>query len=162
VIADVDWSQGLPAAAMAGAAVGLFSLIPVIGLGCCLWMMLGGGISVALYSRRKIAAQISAGMGARLGAVTGLFGFVMYALGAALELLLLRGPNLRNALRQAVEQSASRNPDPRAQEILQRFTSPEGMALLITLTMMMFLLAFIIFGSVGGALWASLGPRQRR
>jgi hypothetical protein len=158
----IDWSQGLPVAAKAGLGVGLFSLVPIIGIGVLLWMLVGGSICVALYRRRINAASVTAGMGAKLGAVTGLFGFVLYAIGASLELFMLRGNELRNTLRQAVQQAASSNPDPRAQEIMLRLASPEGLALLITLTLVMFLFAFVILGSVGGALWASLGPRERR
>jgi hypothetical protein len=158
----IDWSKGLPAAATAGLSAALFSLVPIVGIAVLLWMLVGGSICVVLYRRRMNVLSVTASMGAKLGAASGLFGFVLYAIGASLELFLLRGDDLRNTLRQAVAQAASNNPDPRAQEFMQRFTTPEGLALLITLTMVMFLFVFVILGGVGGALWASLGQRERR
>jgi hypothetical protein len=158
----IDWSKGLPAAATAGLSAALFSLVPIVGIAVLLWMLVGGSICVVLYRRRMNVVSVTAGMGAKLGAASGLIGFVLYSIGVSLELLLLRGDDLRNALRQAVVQAANSNPDPRAQEFMQRFTTPEGLALLITLTLVMFLFVFIILGGVGGALWASLGARERR
>ena len=158
----IDWSKGLPAAATAGLSAALFSLVPLVGIAVLLWMLVGGSICVVLYRRRMNVVFVTTGMGAKLGAASGLFGFAIYAVGVSLEMFLLRGNDLRNAMRQAVAQAANSNPDPGAREFMQRFTTPEGLALLITLTMVMFLFVFVILGGVGGALWASLGPRERR
>jgi len=42
------------------------------------------------------------------------------------------------------------------QQMLQRLLSPEGLATMVTLAMVMFLFAFVIFSAVGGALGAAL------
>ena len=125
-------------------------------------MLVGGSICVVLYRRRMNVLSVTASMGAKLGAASGLFGFAIYTIGVSLEMFLVRSDDLRNAMRQAVAQAAISNPDPGAREFMQRFTTPEGLALLITLTLLMFLFIFVILGGVGGALWASLGPRERR
>jgi len=163
----VDWRLGLTAAAVGGLAAALASLIPVVGLGCCLWMLGGGALTVSFYHRRRPATDVTSGMGARLGAATGVLGFFIFAALTALRLfvevvVLHMGGRIRSEMRQALEQSAARNPDPQVQAMVQWMTSPEGFATFVTVLMLLFFLAFVLFCSAGGALGASLfGKRER-
>jgi hypothetical protein len=157
----IDWHHGLPAAAMAGVTAGVLSALPLLSLGFFIWMLAGGAVAVVLYRRRAGTPVITGGMGARLGAVSGLFGFGSFAV--LLSVFLLgRSSEMRELLRRMLEEAASRNPDPQAQQIAQRMMTPEGLALLVTLTLVLFCAAFLILGSLGGALGATMGPREPR
>jgi hypothetical protein len=128
-----------------------------------LWMLAGGALGVALYVRRRPGTELTPAMGARMGAVAGLIGFGAFAVLLAFQLLLFgRGGHLRSQMQQMVQQSAGRNNDPRVQEMLQRLMSPEGLALVITIGLLIFLVAFVAFAAIGGALGASLFGRRRR
>jgi hypothetical protein len=102
-------------------------------------------------------------LGARIGAVTGLFGFGVFAVVLALELLATRGGGrLRQMLQQVIQETAARNPDPRAQAALQQMMTPGGLALIITVVLVFFLVVFLALSSGGGALGAwLLGKRSK-
>lgn len=153
--APVEWSQAIPGAALAGALLGLCLLIPVAAF--FVWMIAAGALAVILYLRRVPHRALTAGMGARLGALSGLFGFGIFAFLSSLELLLARdNGKVRELLQQILQQSVARNADPAVQASLQRLMTPEGLAFLFTLGMVIFLGAFVLFSSIGGALGAWL------
>ena len=80
----------------------------------------------------------------------------------ALQMLVMRSSGqLRALMQQVVEQAAAQNADPRAQEVLQRLTSPEGLAIMLTLVLVLAFFAFLMFSSLGGALGAYLIRRRR-
>jgi len=151
----VDWTNALPAAGWAGALLAIAWLIPYLGY--FLWILAGGVVAVAFYKRRVPNATLTPADGARIGAVAGLFGFAGFAGLMAIGLLLLRGSTkFREMLQQSMQQAAASNPDPKAQEILAWMTSPAGLALMVTLVMIIFLIGFIALSSAGGALGAKL------
>lgn len=151
----VDWSNALPAAGWAGALLAVAWLVPYLGY--FLWIIGAGMIAVGFYRRRVPAAIVTPADGARIGAVCGLFGFVGFACLMAIGLLLLRGSTkFREMLQQSMQQAAASNPDPKAQEILAWMTSPAGLALMVTIVMVIFLIGFIALSSAGGALGAKL------
>jgi hypothetical protein len=146
----IDWSQAVPAAAVAGFCLAVAWVIPVAGF--FLSLVAGGVLGIVMYRRRMSQATLTPGLGARIGAVTGLFGFGVFAVLFGLELLLSRGSGyFRQMLQQVVEQAASRNADPRAQQAIQQLMTPAGLALLITLVLVLFLAAFVALSSIGGA-----------
>ena len=72
----LEWPQALPSAGIALlAAIFLIFLGMPAGLG----MLAAGFLSVVLYRRRCPAVHLTAGMGARLGALTGGLGFAALA-----------------------------------------------------------------------------------
>jgi hypothetical protein len=153
--AGLDWSQAVPAAALVGFFIGLAWVIPFIGF--LFWLIAGGILGVAAYRRRVPQATLSSGLGARIGAVTGLFGFGVFAIIMALELLAARGSGrFRQLMQQVIEQAVARNADPRAQQALQQLMTPGGMALVITIVLIFFLAAFLALTSLGGAVGAWL------
>ena len=158
----IDWSRALPAAASTGAVMAVLCILsaPILRAGFLIWIVIGGGMCVAMYRRRKPEATVTGGTGARLGAVSGFCGFGLFALVQSGLLWLARGEELRQSLRQMVQQAAAQNPDPAAKEMMQRFTTPEGLALLLTLTMVAFLVMFVMFGALGGTIAASFSRRK--
>ncbi len=149
----IDWSRAFPAALIAGVLLAVCWIVPWATF--CLWTIAGGALAVALYQRRR-PAPVTTGMGARLGAVTGLLGFVVFALAVSLEILATRGGRLRAALTQVFEQAAARDSNPAAQEMIQKLSSPQGIALLVTIGLIVLLAAFLIFSAIGGAIGAAL------
>jgi hypothetical protein len=160
-ISALQWSYALPAAALAGLIAAVMMMIPVGAFG--LGMLAAGALSVMFYRRRNPAANVTPGMGARLGALSGALGFGVFAIFTAIEMLIFRsGGQLRDALLQAIQQSAARSSDPAAQQVLEYLKSPEGLALMMVLGFIMMGLAFLIFSSLGGALAAALLRRKDR
>ena len=160
-IAALQWSYALPAAALAGLIAAVMMLIPIGAFG--LGMLASGALAVMFYRRRNPVANVTPAMGARLGALSGTLGFGIFAIFTAAEMLIFRsGGQLRDALLQAIQQSAARSSDPQAQQILEYLKSPQGLLLMMVLGLVVMGLAFLIFSSLGGALAAALLRRKDR
>ncbi len=154
-------SAMLPAALMAGAIMGVLSSIPVVSVGCCLWMIVGGILAVRFYQNRA-PGMVTGGMGARLGALSGLIGWVIYAVVLAAQLAFGRGAGLKAEMIRQLQEAAAKNPDPNAQQVAQRLATPEGITMILIVGLFAFLFGFLIFGSIGGAVGAALfGKRQQ-
>lgn len=152
--AHIEWSQALPAAATAAGVLALAWVIPPVGF--VLWVVAAGLVGVAFYRRRVPAGALTPRLGARIGALSGLFGFAMVVFLLGLELLARGGGKFRGLLQQVLQQTAARNPDPRAQEAVQQLMTPAGMAFLVTFALILFLVVFLLFSAAGGALGAWL------
>jgi len=150
----IVWSQAIPGLLLAGFGMGVVSSLPAIGILCCLWALAGGAAAVAIYARRTHHG-LTTGMGARLGAATGVAGFIPFAL-IFVGKLAFKGKELREAMRKGMEQAVANNPDPNAGRVAEWFATPGGTATLITLMMVMFLFVFLIFSTAGGAIGAAL------
>ncbi|PYX04097.1 MAG: hypothetical protein DMG86_01330 [Acidobacteria bacterium] len=160
-ITALQWSYALPAAALAGLIAAVMMLIPggAFGLG----MLASGALAVLFYRRRNPVANVTPGIGARLGALSGALGFGIFAIFTAAGMLIFRsGGQLRDALLQAIQQSAARSSDPQAQQMLEYLKSPQGLALMMALGLIVMGVAFLIFSSLGGALAAALLRRKDR
>ena len=157
----LQWHHALPAAALAGLIAAVMMLIPVGAFG--LGMLASGALAVMFYRRRNPVANVTPGIGARLGALSGALGFGIFAIFTATEMLIFRsGGQLRDALLQAIQQSAARSSDPQAQQMLEYLKTPQGLALMMVLGLIVMGLAFLIFSSLGGALAAALLRRKER
>jgi hypothetical protein len=157
----IQWSQALPASALAGVIAALLMFIPLGAFG--LGMAAGGILAVLFYRRRNPGSDVTAGMGARIGAVAGALGFSIFAFFTAIEVLIFHsGGELRAALLQAIQQSAARSSEPQAQQLLEYLKSPPGLALMMGLGLFLMLIVFLILSSIGGALAAALLRRRDR
>lgn len=158
---SIQWSQALPASALAAVISALLMFIPLGAFG--LGMAAGGILAVLFYRRRNLGADVTPGMGARLGAVTGALGFGIFAVFTAVEVLVFHsGGELRAALLQAIQQSAARSSEPQAQQLLEYLKSPPGLALMMGLGLFFMLVVFLIISSLGGAAAAALLRRRGR
>ncbi len=131
-----------------------------------IWMLVGGWLAVRLYLRRSFAGAISYSDGAKLGAVTGLLGFAFFsvivsALIAFETFVLHKGAQFRELMRSTVEQAAARNPDPNVERMMQWLQTPQGLALLVIFTMLVFLVAYLLLSTLGGVMGASLSRKRR-
>ncbi len=135
--------------------------IPIVGAGCCLWVFGAGALSVLFYSRKHAAMFLTRGMGARLGVLSGFFGFFIYIVLESVKVALFHlGGTMREAMRQAMERSAAQNPDPHAQQVMQWFMSPAGQAFLITFLVALSFIAFLVLAAAGGAVGAAIWGRK--
>jgi hypothetical protein len=160
---QLNWKKALPATFKAGLTMGvatfiLTSLFPV-------WMVGGGWLAVGLYRRRIFARELAAAAGAKLGAVAGLLGFAIFAIAYSIALaikifVLHQGPELRSLLMAALDQAASRNSDPQVHRMMEWFRTPEGLAFMIITGLMLMFVAFLILGSLGGLVGASLNRKR--
>jgi len=160
-ITALQWSYALPSAALAGLIAAVMMLIPggAFGLG----MLASGALAVLFYRRRNPVANVTPGIGARLGALSGALGFGIFAIFTAAGMLIFRtGGQLRDALLQAIQQSAARSSDPQAQQAVEYLKSPQGLALMMALGLIGVCLAFMVFSSLGAALAAALLRRKDR
>lgn len=157
----LQWSQALPSAALAGLIAAFLMLIPLGALG--LGMIAPGILAVVFYHRRCPGTLLTGTMGAQLGALSGMFGFGMFAIFTAIETFVFRsGGQLRSALLEAVQQSAARNPDPQAQQILDYLKTPTGLAVVMALGLVVMLVLFLVLSSASGALGAAWLRRKGR
>ena len=159
---QVAWSYALRAAVIGGGigSILCIMLAPLLKAGFIVGMAIGGAACVAIYRRRQPLARITSTMGARLGAVAGIFGFVVFASVQSLLLFAAPGGEVRQAIRDQIQQAAAQNPDPKVQDMMHMFLTPEGMAAIVIMAMVLFLIMFIIFGVIGGGLAAALGHRD--
>jgi hypothetical protein len=135
-----------------------------LGLMVPLLAGLGAGfLCVSLYHRQNPAWRVTAGSGAQLGAVCGLFFFGMSAIFETLSVLLFHtGGQLREKMMEALQQAASRTADPQVQAVFDRLKTPEGMAAVLMLFLIGLFVVSIAAGSLAGALTgAFLGRRNR-
>jgi hypothetical protein len=157
----LQWSRALVPTIMAGLISSFLMLFPLGAFG--LGMILAGVLSVVFYRWRNAGADLTPGMGARLGAVSGVIGFVMFLFYTAISATVLGGgPQLRQALTQAIEQSASRATDPQAQRVMEFFRTPQGLATFMIAGIAFAFIAFLLLSTLGGALGAALLRRKPR
>ena len=102
--AAMEWSHALSAAALAGLVAAVAMAITGGGFG--LGMLASGAFAVLIYHRRSPQTTLTAGVGARLGVVTGFISSVALALLLSLEMAFLHtGDELRKELRSTLLQS---------------------------------------------------------
>jgi hypothetical protein len=162
----IRWELAWRGALLAGIGAALLSAVPIVAIGCCLWMLGAGAISVWMYQRRVPATVITPGMGMRLGALTGVIAFAVNAAVTTVSFLALRSTgDFRRTLQEQMEKQMANNPDPRAQEMVQRMMdwmiTPQGAASLIVLVLLFMAVMFVVFCGAGGAVGASMFGRRR-
>jgi len=155
----LEWPQALPSA---GLSLIVAALITAVSKSTGLAMLAAGFLCVVLYRRRCPLAHVTAGMGARLGALTGALGFAVVGVTLALWTVFRSGKDIHDAFVTYIQQSAGQSGDPRFQQVIDLLNTPDGFTLIMIFTLLMTLVAFAIFGSIGGAIGAFLLHRKER
>jgi hypothetical protein len=157
----IQWSQALSASALAGLISAVLMMTPLAGFG--LGMVIGGSLSVVFYRRRLPVANVTPWMGVRLGMVSGILGGGIFAALLSIGAVVFHaGDAIRAKLMDGMQQAAARNPDPQAQQVMEFFKTPQGIVVLLTISLIGVLLAFVIFSGLGGAIGAALLRRKER
>jgi hypothetical protein len=155
----IQWAHALPATALAALIASIFMVVPLSGFG--LGMLTAGALAVILYRRRNPGIDLTAGMGAKLGAISGVMGFAIFGIVAGLGATFFdAGGQLRTSLLQAIEQSASRATEPQARQIFEFFKTPQGLAAVIVVSLAFIFVAFMVLSTLGGSLTAALLRRR--
>ncbi|HEX8893755.1 MAG TPA: hypothetical protein VF783_10550 [Terriglobales bacterium] len=160
----VHWDAAWKGTVLCGLIAAVLTAVPGISMGCCLWLLGAGALSVFLYQRRLPAAFVTPGMGMRIGAVSGVVGFVASTFWLVLQ-FAKNSQEFRTALEEQMEKSIGTNPDPRAQDLLRQFmntlNTPQGLATFFVLILVVMAIAFVVFTAAGGALGAAMYARRR-
>ena len=160
----VQWDAVWKGAILSGLIAAVLTAVPVVSLGCCLWLLGAGALSVSLYQRRVPAAFVTPGMGMRIGAVSGVVGFVATTFWMVFR-FAKDNQEFRTALQEQMDKSIASNPDPRAQDIMRHFmntlNTPQGLATFFVLILLVMAIAFVAFSAAGGALGAAMFARRR-
>jgi hypothetical protein len=165
-LGSIQWNLAWQGALLAGAGAAALTAIPLVSLGCCLWMLGAGALSVALYQRRVPGMLITPGMGMKLGALAGVFAFLIHAVVTTVSFVAFHSSNtFRRALQEQVEKQLANSPDPKAQEIMRQMfdwiSTPQGMATFMVLILIVSAIMFVVFTAAGGALGASMSGKRR-
>ena len=155
----LEWPQALPSA---GIALLVAILITVVSKSTPLAMLAAGFLSVVLYRRRCPATHVTAGMGARLGALTGALGFGVVGVTLALFTVFRSGKEIHDAFVTYIQQAAAQGGDPRLQQVIDLLNTADGFTFIMIFSLIITLAAFTIFSSLGGAISAFLLHRKER
>ena len=163
----IQWDLAWRGALLCGVGAAILSAVPIVSVGCCLWMLGAGALCVSLYQKRVPGTPITAGMGMKLGALAGLFGFVVNAIVTTVSFVTLRSTgDFRKTMEDQMQKQLASNPDPKVQAMMEQMFSwmstPQGAATLIVLVLLVMGALFIVFSAAGGALGASMFRGARR
>ena len=155
------WSQTLKPCALAAVVA---SLLMFLGLNPFVAMLSVGFLAVVFYRQWQPGTSIRAGLGARLGAFSGLLWFGISFIFQGLGILLLgKGPELREEMLKKIQQTAANANDPQVQAFFDYFKTPAGLAVMIVMGVIFAFLAALALGTLGGALGGTLfGRRDKR
>jgi len=156
----MPWSRTLKPCALAAL---IASLLMAMGLYPLVALPSAGFLAVVFYRQRQPGSTLRAGVGARLGAISGFFFFGMSTALLTLRVIILHeGGEFRRKLLEQVQQAAARYPDPQYQAGLDFFRSPAGLVFMVVFLLIFLFLVCLILGTLGGALGgAILGRRDK-
>lgn len=163
---QIDWALAWKGALLCGVGAAVLSAIPYVSIGCCLWMLGAGALAVSFYRRHLPGTEITPGMGMKIGALTGLFGWLLNAVVTALSFVAGRtSGDMRQVMEEQMKKQMGSTPDPKMQQAMQRMmdwiSTPQGMATMIVLVLIFMGVIFVLVTAAGGALGASMTGRRR-
>jgi hypothetical protein len=163
--AQPDSHATLRAALYAGIIGAVLCTIPLVA-NFLLALPFAGFISVLFYRRWSHGPEPASGMAFKLGALTGLFGFVGYLVIMALSTLTSRGQNaMREAMLEVLRLQRQRATDPQTRQVLDYFATAQGMIVMLVLGFAFMAIAFVVLSGAGGTISAFLlrrkGPPKR-
>lgn len=155
----VNWKIARPVAIMAGLVAGVLVLVPLLSFLFFVWIFGAGWFATASY-RKRIAMPLTAGIGAKIGLLSGFFAFLVPALFYVAAWVLQPGA-MRDQLKQAMERSAQ-STDPATREVAAKMTSPEALPVLLVVGLMVMLGFILVISAGGGAAAAAMTRKDTR
>jgi hypothetical protein len=150
----------LRSALYAGLIVAFLSSIP-LGPAFIFALPIGGFLCLLFYRRSTSGPEPVPRVGFKLGALTGLFAFLVFLVLTAVGTLTQSAQNeLREAMLQNIKQVQERTADPQARQMLDYFTTPQGMAFMMGVGFVFMGVIFVLLSGLGGAISASLLRRK--
>ncbi|HUR37093.1 MAG TPA: hypothetical protein VM009_04695 [Terriglobales bacterium] len=147
----VQWGNAFRKCLIAAAATTFIILVAGHPLLIMLALPLGGWLAVFLYARGGERPFVTAGIGARIGAVVGLISFGLYALILAVVLVFQKARFVEE-IKSTMKAAAAQNPSPQAQQMVEKLMTPEGIAVLVTVSAVILFFIFLVLCSIGGAI----------
>jgi len=133
-------------------SLGLYPFVAMVSVGF---------LAVIFYRQWQPGVPIRAGVGARLGALSGMLWFAISSILEALVVIFLhKGPQIRHELIARIEQAASRTTDPQALAMFDSLKTPRGLELLMVFGLVFAFFASVILAGLGGALGGTLLARR--
>jgi hypothetical protein len=154
----VQWRLAMPGSAIAGFLLAMAMLIPFVSP--FLLMIFAGGLAAALYAHRS-PLPIRAGQGARVGALGGLFGFLVLAVLTGVQ-IAIGGGRVLGELKRAMADQIARNPDPRVQILMDKMAEPGGLTFILVVGGIIFLAAVLVCSGLGGAIAGAFLGKKRK
>jgi hypothetical protein len=146
----------LPLALLASAAC---ILEPRVG-----WVVLLGMVVWGILRYQQRFGAMSAGIGARIGALTGFLTFafacVLYWFGYAMRLLPFLTDADRQQIIKQIQDAAAKNPDPRAQEMIKWMATSQGLVTLLIFTLSVAFIFFLVSATATGAIAGALTKKK--
>lgn len=115
--------------------------------------------AISRYTRQR-PIVIRSGQGARMGALMGLLSFAFFAAFFLVSISLQR-TQYHDLMVSQIQQISAQNPDPQAQQLLQWFTTPDGLIAFTAFALITLLLLCLALGSGSGALVGALRKEKR-
>jgi hypothetical protein len=115
--------------------------------------------AISRYRRHRPIA-IGSGQGARMGAMMGLLSFTFF-LAFFLISISFQRTQYHDLMVSQIQQISAQNPDPQAQQLLQWFTTPDGLIAFTAFALVTLLLLCLAVGSGSGALVGALRKEKR-
>jgi zinc-ribbon domain len=147
-------------AVMGGMFLGILSSIPLVSIGFCMWILLGGAIAAQQVSRQR-RSGVTYGDGAFAGVLSGLFGSLV---GTTVQMCLrvIASPffeSQQQQLEQLLNQMGVEGP---MRDWVLRAASGEISLTTVVFTLFSNLLAFSLFAMIGGILAIALLKKRKR
>jgi MFS family permease len=137
------------------------ALLSILPLGFLLAFPLAGFLSVLFYRRRTWGIELSPSAGLRLGLGTGMLGFAMFLVLAALMTVASHSEGkIRQTMIDALHDQQARTPDPHARQMVDYLLTPNGLAVMIIASLIFVGVAAVLLAGLGGAVSASLLRRK--
>jgi len=145
--------------ALKGAAIAaVFCLFPV---GFAIAMPLAGFLAVLFYRRRSWRADSSRRSGFKLGALAGLFAFMIFGLFVSVQVSIPASRDeFRKLMIDQLHTLQAKSSDPEQRADIEYFTTPHGFPVGIALGAVVSCVFFAFFAGIGGAVAAALLRRQ--
>jgi hypothetical protein len=119
--------------------------------------LVGTAVVMAYARKRHIYPTTSTGL--KIGLVAGFFAFLVHGTLALIQ--FASNPELlAQEIRKAMEASGGANAQ--ARQLMERMLTPEGLIVIIILSLIVMLILFAGLGSIGGAVGASLSRKPSR
>lgn len=157
----IDWSHALGAAAFAVLLAAALIIIP-IGIPVGLAILVAGFLSVLFYRRKTPTLTLTLGVGARLGALSGIVGYVasMAFLAVGTSAFRAGGEVHKKLLTVLAEHAPAPGSDPQLQQMLDFYKTSQGFTVMMIIGLVMAFAAFLLLASLGGVIGAALLRRK--
>ena len=144
----------LQPALLGGAVLGVLSALPFVNMAncCCIWFITGGVVAAYLMQQNH-PAPISAGDGATVGLLAGVFGAIVATL-ISIPLRLIAGPMQQAMLSRAMAHAENMPPEARAW--FETMAHGGGGLVLLLMGFLFHLVLGCAFGALGGLLGAMM------